>query len=187
MRSALLIAAMLLTGCARYEYDLAQPPTLARHIGKTDEVFAIDPLEYRLVTYDNSLVMRIYNHTDQPITLEGTRSYAIPPTGQSHPLHSQTIAPGAFIKLILPPPRPYYDRSGPVFGIGIGVSSGGYPARYGAGAAYDEWPSYSTYYDENDATFWDWPGEGELRLTLVYVRPGGQTFQHEFALRRKKM
>jgi hypothetical protein len=187
MRSILPIAIVFITGCARYEFDLTHPPNLALHIGKTEETVTVDPLEYRLVTYDNALVMRIFNHTAEPITLEGTRSYAIPPIGQSHPLRSQTIAPNAFIKLILPPPRPYSSRSGPVFGIGIGVSSGGYPGRYGYGSVYDDWPSNATYYDENDTTYWDWPGEGETRLTLVFVRQGGQTFQHEFAFGRKKM
>ena len=94
MRSFFLIAATLLLGCARYEYDLIQPANLARHVGKTEESFAIEPLEYRLVSIDNSLVMRIFNNSAEPITLEGTRSYAVPPTGQSHPLRPQTIAPG---------------------------------------------------------------------------------------------
>jgi hypothetical protein len=36
---SMLIASLALTGCARYEYDLVNPPDLARHIGgKADEV-----------------------------------------------------------------------------------------------------------------------------------------------------
>ena len=54
--SALLLACV--GGCAHYEYDLVRPPELSRHIGaKAWEVVTLDPLEYRLRTSDNRLVI----------------------------------------------------------------------------------------------------------------------------------
>src|SRR5689334_8058091 len=95
----LLVAAALLTGCARYEFDLVSPPNLARHIGgQSDEAVRIDPLEYRLRASENRLVMSIFNPTADPITLAGERSYVIAPDGQSHPLRTQTIAPNTFVR-----------------------------------------------------------------------------------------
>src|SRR5262245_50127092 len=103
----LTLFGLLVGGCARYEYDVVRPDDLTGHVGtKEDVVFTRDPLEYRLRTADNRLVMRIYNPTDAPITLLGARSSVVDPDGQSHPLPSMTAAPESFIKLILPPLRP---------------------------------------------------------------------------------
>src|SRR5688500_3822986 len=108
MRIVLLLLMVTLAGvgCARYEYDVVSPPQAAGHVGtKSDHTFALEPLEYRLRTIDNRLVMRVYNPTNENVTLLGARSTAVDPERQSHPLMTQTIAPaGSFIKLILPPP-----------------------------------------------------------------------------------
>ena len=50
---------------------------------------------------DNRLVMRVFNRRRM-------RSSSVPkrivdPNGQSHPIRGQTIVPGSFIKLIIPP------------------------------------------------------------------------------------
>jgi hypothetical protein len=196
MRPLTLTAATLLlltTGCARYEYDLVQPADLARHIGRDrDEVIRIDPLEYRLRSYENRLVMEIFNPTGDPITLAGDRSYVVDPGGQSHPLRSQAIAPSAFIKLILPPMRPYYRSSPSIgFGLGVGFSSRGHFGRRGFGGVgfhdpfWDE-PHYATYYDESDTTYWTWEGETDARLHLVFLR-GNETFADDFTFHRRKM
>jgi hypothetical protein len=187
-------------GCARYEYDLTNPPDLARHIGtRSDEVVRVDPLEYRLRTYENRLVMSVFNPTPDPITLLGDRSYVVDPAGQSHPLRSQTIAPDTFVRLILPPMRPGYYQSSPGIGIGFGV---GYSRFYGGhrygyrrfgygGGYYDPYlyePRYFTYYDESDSTYWTWEGQTPVRLHLVYQRPGGkEPFTDDFTFQRKKM
>src|SRR5215207_3085901 len=113
----LLFGAFVTTGCARYEYTLTQPPDLARHIGaQSDQVVDVDPLQYRLRTVDNRLVVRIYNQTDEPIELLGDKSFVVDPDGQSRPLRGQTIAPHAFMKLIFPPIRPRVYDPGPTFG-----------------------------------------------------------------------
>ena len=197
MRQANLIGVVLVclavTGCAKYEYNLVQPQDLAAHIGKnTDHVVALPPLEYRLRSYDNRLVMRIGNPTTQPISLLGERSFVVSPRGESHPLRSQTIAPNSYIKQIFPPPRPQYYHPGPTFGVGIGTSVGGFHHRhhphyhYHDPLPYPE-PQYISVYDGADEAFyWDWEGQSEASMTLVY-RSGADEFKHEFTFRRQKM
>jgi hypothetical protein len=189
---SLLTTLFLLAGCAHYEYDLTSPPDLSRHIGtKSDEVIQRDPLEYRLRTAEDRLVMSIFNPTDDPITLLGDRSYVVAPSGQSHPLRNQTIAPHTFVKLILPPMHAYYRDTGPTFGIGFGLSSGyGYrgfrhydPFFHGF---YDYgYPRYISYYDPSDATYWNWEGETDVRLHLVFERDK-KNFSQDFTFHRKK-
>lgn len=195
---AFLILNGLLVGCARYEFDVVAPPHAAGHAGtKGDHRFALEPLEYRLRTVDNRLVMRVYNPANESVTLLGARSTVVDPGGQSHPLATQTIAPGgSFIKLIFPPPRPRVYGGGPTFGIGVGVGS--YPHHHHHHrSSIDDWPDdaprYMTVYDDNDTYYWDWKGEGQVRLNLVYTRDGGDddattrgapSFNHELVIRR---
>ena len=129
MRSAAVFCLLCLVaasagGCATYEYNLVQPPDLARHIGsKAEETINLEPLQYRLITVENRLVIRIFNPTDDPIELLGPRSTIVDPAGQSHAVRAQTIAPNSFIKLILPPQRPQvYYPTGPTFGVGVGTA-----------------------------------------------------------------
>jgi hypothetical protein len=199
--SLVALSSLLSSGCAHYEYDLVNPPDLARHIGTTaDAVVQVDPLEYRLRTYENRLVMSVVNPTPDPITLAGDRSYVVDPAGQSHPLRIQTIAPDTYIRLIFPPMRPGYYQSSPSIGIGFGVSynhyhggAGGGGHRYGYGAfGYDPFfydqPQYYTYYDESDNTYWNWEGESAVRMHLVYFRAGSrEPFMQDFTFARKKM
>jgi hypothetical protein len=190
MQWPLLCAMLLLVGCARYEYDITRPQEFAQHIGsKSDVVFSRDPLEYRWRTVENRLVLRIFNPTDQPITLLGQRSSLVDPEQQSHPLATQTMAPDSFIKLILPPLRPRIERTGPSIGIGVGTMIGS--GRYGRRAVtpYPDWPPeprYMTVYDD-DAIYWDWNGATRVRLTLVFQRPDSSSFEHEFVIARRKM
>src|SRR5438046_10452514 len=69
---------------------------------------------------ESRLLMFVVNSTDDAIELLGPESTAVDSAGQSHPFRSQSIAPHSYVKLILPPVRPYY-RSGPTFGIGLGI------------------------------------------------------------------
>ena len=61
-------------GAPKYEYNLVRPEEFSRHIGsKVDAVVTIDPLEYRMITVDNRLVLRIYNRTEDSIELSAQR------------------------------------------------------------------------------------------------------------------
>jgi hypothetical protein len=177
-----------ISGCAKYEFNLVQPADRSQHIGaKTDAVVAIDPLEYRLRAVDGRLVMRIFNPTEDPIELIGPKCTVVDPKGQSHPLRSETMAGGSFIKLIFPPMRPrvYQPYYGPTIGVGVGYSARGAcrPFRY---QPMPSTPRYFTVYDESDTYYWDWKGEGEVRIALVFRR-GDKEFRHEFLFRRVKM
>jgi hypothetical protein len=211
-RFVFLVLPLLGAGCAHYEYDLVQPPELARHVGRSEAVVPVDPLEYRLRTVENRLVIHVVNPTDEPVTLIGPQSYVVSPNGQSHPLRPQTIAPHTFIPIILPPMRPYYYYpSGPTWGFGfgfVGVShmhhhrGGGHRGRggvfYGAGVGYDDPyfygppppppPPYYLSDDEADTVYWPWKGETDVRLHLVYQRgTNAKTFSDDFTFHRKKV
>jgi hypothetical protein len=238
-------------GCAHYEYDLVEPPELARHVGKSEVVVPKEPLEYRMRTVENRLVIHVINPTDEPVTLIGQQSYIVSPGGQSHPLRPQTIAPHTFIPLILPPMRPYYYYPYyPTWGWGFGVvgvgghfhggghhhgnggGSGGHGSAAGGGGHgggggghgggghrghhrgghvsysvgvssgfYDPfyyWPPYygppyygPVYYmgdDETDPVYWEWKGETDVRVHLVFQRgTNARTFSDDFTFHRKKM
>jgi hypothetical protein len=183
-----LVVLTLVSGCARYEYQLTQPPDLAVHVGtKSDAVVARDPLEYRLRTVDNLLVMRVFNRADAPVQMLGDQSTVVDPRGQSHPLRNQGIAPQRFIKLFFPPPRPRYYQPGPTFGFGVGTVIG--CRRVQRDVLLDEPPGGAVYLmsDGGDgAYYWDWDGEGEIRLDLAY-QSGDRNWRDEFTIRRVKM
>ena len=193
----LLLGLGFITGCARYEYDLVHPADLRRHIGKTDAVMRLGAIEYKLRTVDNRLVMRAYNRSDVTMQLLGEESVAVAPDGESHPVRGRTIAPGSHVKLIFPPLRPRVYRGGPSFGVGVGVSAR--RSRYRAtGAAYDPLvhePAYLMVYESGEALYWDWKGESEARIILVYQRsgpaaataPANDFVRHEFTFRRLRM
>lgn len=182
--SALFSAA---AGCAHYEYDVIRPEGMAGHVGnKQADIFTLDPLEYQLQTVDNRLVMLVYNHTDQAVQLIGGKSYVVSPNGESHPLRNVPIAPGSFIKLILPPLRPHAEHAGPSIGFGIGASSGGYH-HSGVGVGVGTGVGGHDYYvEDNGQEYWEWNDESDVRLNMTYEQ-NDHTFSHEFLLHRKKM
>lgn len=183
--ATLVMLASFLCGCARYEYDLTQPPGLARHIGPAPTTLPVDPLVYQLQTVDNHLVMDIRNPANEPILLLGERSVIVDPEGQSHRLMSQTIAPHSFIRLVLPPFPEVYEWDEPYWAGGYG----GYwyyrgPRRYYRGyyGFYAE-PGYAVVYDSSNPAYFDWSGETDVRMTLRFDRAGKQ-FDHSFAFHR---
>ena len=137
--------------------------------------------------------MTIENPTNDPIQLIGDRSTVVDFQGQSHPLQSRAAAPHSFVKVVLPPMRPTYQRTGPTFGIGVGTVVGS-RARYRDGirenallydGLEDPAPQYLTLVDPDDAVYWDWSGVGEIRLSLVF-ESSGKTFTQEWVIRRVK-
>jgi hypothetical protein len=188
MKSPLIVLLVVFcVGCARHEYDLVRPTELAgRAPTREDYTFERDPLEYRLRTVSSRLVMRIYNQTDDAITLLGTQSTVVDPRGQSHPFVTQTIAPQSYIKLILPPMRPRVYQSRPTIGIGVGGYYGRRAGRHGYDAFHDDWPvepRYLTVVSDSAPIYWEWRGEGDVRLTLVFDRDG-ERFTHDFVIAR---
>lgn len=189
----LLLCLVFLTGCANYEYDLVEPAGLALHVGQQQVRIDVPPLQYRLQTYESRLVLEIYNPTPADVQLLGERSAVVDPSGQSHPLANAAIPPNSYLKLILPPLRPQVYNSGPTIGIGFGAVYGsrdgwydrsGFIAPYGA--YYDE-PRYLAVYDPGNPYYWEWNGETNVRLTLVFQQGDQPPFQQRFTFHRKKM
>ncbi len=215
MRVPLLLTLLLAVGCTHYEYDLVRPSDLAQHIGsKEDVIAALDPLEFRFRSYEDHLVIRIFNPTDDPIHVLGGRSSVVDPKGQSHPIRDATIESHSFVKLILPPPPPYVASHPPGTDEDVGMSPeiaddnhpvylmnggdghfqgvhrefiGGWGWSY-----YDPWycdcyaPRYYVLYDADDTTYWDWHGETRARLALSFER-NGKTYRDEFEFQRVKV
>ena len=182
---SLLSGLFLFCGCARYEYNIIEPPDLAQHIGGDQAVtFSRNGLLYRMRSYENRLVIQISNTTPQPILLVGGQSYVVDPQGQSHSFAAQTIGPQSFIKLILPPLPPESVPTGPIFSIGIGVAAS--PDEfYGPGYFFDR-PHYLAVIDSNDE-FWKWEGESNVMLSLAFSQAGAAPFTHRFVFHRQKM
>lgn len=178
MRSIPLLALFcLLTGCAKHEFDLAEPADLAQHVGR-DQPTLIDrpPLTYRLQAAEGRLVMTVRNPSAEPVVLLGEQSYVVDPDGESHPLPTQTIAPGSFIKLIFPPMRD--PRAEPRFGIGIGVMGSAAPS-----SGSENSPALLSAKASNP--YWTWKGETPVRMRLAF-KQGERTFAQEFVFQRVK-
>jgi len=130
---------LFLTGCVHYEYDVVEPPELAGHVGtKAWLALSRGDFEYRMVTSDNRLVVHLYNRGERAAKLLGADSFAVDPRGESHPLQSATIPPGAYVARIFPPPRPELSYTGPTVGVGVG-------AAYGYGPGHGPW-GYGPYH-----------------------------------------
>ncbi len=161
-------------GCADLEYDLIEPPSLAQHVGSKTVTVRREPLAYRLTSFEDHLVVRIYNQSAQPVTLLGGASTIVDPDGLVHPLSARLIVPGSFLKLVLPPVRPLVVRTGP-FGSHPGYLGPEYP--YDSDPFWDGPPYYpdpffdtppSPGYDDQEGGYWRWD-HGDVRLVLVYL------------------
>jgi hypothetical protein len=189
--SFLFLTVCMFAGCTRYEYDIVQPPDLATHIGREEITVPREPLRYRMQVVENRLVMMIDNPTDDTIVLLGEQSSVVDPTGQSRPLRPLAIAPHSFGKLIFPPMRPsfYYARtSGWSVGVGTVVTTGGGRRRFVDDPDYfvgDE-PHYLAVIDDN-TLFWEWSGEGAIRLLIQFQRGNDKPFTHDWTISRSKV
>lgn len=180
-RFVLLLLFALIPGCATYQFDIIQPPTPDRQIRDDQPTrLPIDPLEYRLQADEGRLVMLIFNPTPDPIELLGNKSTVVDPDGHSHPLRDQTIAPGSFVKEIFPPMRLFQDPSGPTWHFGVGTIIGAADPP-----AYGPYPTLMDAAGDPGIYFWDWQGESEVRMTLVYEREDS-TFSHFLVFHRVK-
>jgi hypothetical protein len=178
----LVLLSLLCCGCATYGFDVVQPAVADRAIGGDQWTsVTIDPLVYKLRADEGRLVMRIYNPTSDAIELLGGKSTVVDPDGLSHPLHSQVMAPETDIAYVFPPLRDTATGGEPEIGIGAGnFDSPGYiaPSGYQA-ASTPPIPSAASAYD------FDWEGESDVSMTLVYKR-GDSTFSQSLAFHRVK-
>lgn len=196
----LLALAAAAGGCARYEYEVIEPPGLAGHVGEKSWVALrrSDDLEYRLRSADDRLVVRVYNRGERAVKLLGADSVIVDPRGESHPMLSATIPPGSYVQRVYPPPLPRVRRYGPSFGFGVGVMGAqrvrhrGYryhPHRHPFHSAgfHDFEPRYYTVYDPNDPTHFTWPGGTSARFVFAFQREGADVIRQEFLIRRVRM
>ena len=164
----------VLGGCASTTYDIVEPPNFARQIsGDSDSVVEINPLAYRFRAVEGHLVVRIYNPGDDGISILGADSYVVDPQGQSHAVASQSIPPGTFVKLILPPLPPDQTPTGPY--LSFQISSGGVSID-------NPLPSRSAHASDT----WPWPGDGTVKLNFRYRRGSAEPFTHSFSIRCHK-
>jgi hypothetical protein len=179
-----LFLSILCGGCATFEYDVVQPAEMAQRVtADADTVIVMQPIEYHLQADSGRLVMRIFNRADDSVQLMGDKSVVVDPQGQSHPLHGQAIAPGSFVREILPPFPPTQTQPNFGVGVGIGISRGDEPG-YILPRGYNE-PSRIDVIPDSAAYFWEWDGETQVRLNLVYEH-GDRSFEHHFVFRRIK-
>ena len=195
MRLLLLLALLLLPACTRYEYDLVSPPDLAQHIARDKgAAITLDSINYRLDIVDSHLVIRAYNNSQDAIELLGNESFVVDPSAQSRPMKSQTIPPGTFVKVILPPMSLLYRDPGPRIGIGLGVgiSSGHHHRHHFHGHHFHD-PFYDPWYDHPryimavaEDGYWNWPRDTEVRVRFAY-RQNDRSFHHDLTFRKVKV
>jgi len=181
--------ACLAGGCAHYEFKITSPPDMRRHVGTKEEVILrLDPLEYRMISFEDHLVIRIYNRSSATIQFLGEQSTVVDPSGQSHPLRGLAIPTGSFMKLVLPPMPHYLGASGPYIGVGMGVGYV-YGGEWRDGLGFDNpmWtePRYVAV-DEPGGVTWRWEGETDVRLLLSFQAGNEKPFTQEWVFHRKK-
>lgn len=199
-RTIALLLLLASAGCVQYRHVILDPPDLAQTVGRQDDaVFSTDAGEYRMRTVEEKLVIRVFNQSAEPMQISPTRSVVVAPDGQSHPILGLTIAPGSFVKLILPPSRPVYRSRASGLSFGFGYSSAGYQryrgGRYGSGVGFSSRHYYGPwdgpgYYepeyrvsDDSNPVYWDWPAGQQITLTLSYDRGAKQTTDRFVILR----
>lgn len=188
----IVVAAALMTGCARYQYAIVEPGHLARTLDEEGTRVNYEPLEYDFAVRDDILSMAIANPALQPVNIVADKSYIVSPEGQSYPVSvSGSIAPRSFTAMLLPP-QPVVYRSEPRFSIGFGIGSGAY---YGGpyvshGFGYHFYDSIyegpRDYYPVNLPNYWTWK-TGQVRLRLAYEQGTNNAFTHDFVIERRKV
>lgn len=171
----LLLTALLLTGCARYDFRIVEPQSLSQTITAVQTRITTENMRYDMIAKENRLVMLATNPAGQPVELLGAKSYVVDPVGASHPLRSQTIPPNSYMKLILPPLRPRFEQQNPQFMFGVGTQTSQAPASSTAPLRLDIYEDVNNYY-------WDWDGSAPIRLSLTYQRVDGSTFTDSFMI-----
>ncbi len=183
-----LICALALEGCAHFEFDIVKPAEFTAHVGSKSPLhIERAPLRYRMQAVEGRLVMWIDSPGPGSVRLLGDQSVVVDPDGASHPLESRTIAPGSFIKLVLPPMRPVVGPAGPALHFGVGTG-GMHRIENETPAVYDRPVGLSAGAARiEDDAYWDWEGQTPVRMTLRFVIGEQAPFDHDWTILRKKM
>jgi hypothetical protein len=166
-------------GCTSYRYEIATPGGPSGIVEKAaDLVIPAPPGEIRVRQVENYCVLMIENPSTQPITLDGGESTLVDPAGEARAVATQLVPPGAFTKIVMPPLRQIAPR-GPEFRIGFGMHvQAAEPLDAPVAAKYMQ-------YSDGPVEFWEWSGEGVVRL-IVGLRQNDQLTRHEFVITRTK-
>ncbi|MBM3834964.1 MAG: hypothetical protein FJ403_17160 [Verrucomicrobia bacterium] len=196
-------AILVLSGCARFQYRIVEPASLAQTLGKQEVRVSRESLEYRFADLDGYLGIGILNSTDKPVTLVGDKSYVVDPRQRTRPLRGGMIAPRSYIDMTLPPP-PFIYREEPSFrfGFGLGYSSFHRPrpflgSRFRVGIRhhpffpvydplYDPFYDRPTHYQVTTPAHWEW-NVGEVRVHLSYDHASTNAFEHDFTFVRERV
>jgi len=173
----LSLVCVWLTGCTTWHYDVSDPVGASKSVTKdADLVIPAPPGEVRVRQVESRCVFMIENPTTQPITLDGSNSAIVDPTGQTRVLAGQLIPPGAFVKLVLPPIEEYEPR-GPEFRIGFGMQVSA-PTQDTVRAQY-------LMSGASPMEYWNWSGSGSIRVILTLSQEQVSK-RHEFLITRTK-
>ncbi len=175
-RTMLAMAACALCGgCESVGFEILEPHEFTGHISANrDTHFGMGGLEYPFQAAGGRVVAKIYNHQEIEVELMGDRSVVVDPSGESHPLHDQTIAPDSFIREIFPPFPPRDEEPGPAIHFGV---------FYGQARETDQRVQYLDL--DESAYHWEWNGATEVRITLVYLT-STKKLEHTFVIRKLK-
>jgi hypothetical protein len=188
-----VVAGVLSSGCARYQYVLVEPGDRQQTISKEGSVVPWEPLEYQFATVRDHLAVKVMNRSAEPLRLAGEKSYVVDPAGATHPLPGGTIAPNAHIGLLLPP-APILYRSSPRFSFGFGFGHLHSPYHhyhspyhhFYSGLGYDPWYYGPTeFYAVNPPHHWEWK-IGEARMRFVYEGTSTNV-EHNFTFDRQRV
>ncbi len=178
----LTVFALFTTGCASYQYEITTPDGPSRPVRKdVDLVIPAPPAKVRVRQVDGYCVFMIENPTTQPITLDGAKSALVDPSGETRAISTQLLPEAAFTKIVLPPLR-QIDPRGPEFRIGFGMQVRALdPPAQVTGPVVAQYMQYAA----GPVEYWEWSGEGTVRLILG-LRQHDQLTEHQFLIRRFK-
>ncbi|MBC7785215.1 MAG: hypothetical protein H7144_15375 [Burkholderiales bacterium] len=169
---------LLLGGCTSYEYQFvpaeSQPLTV-----RTDEDLVVQaaPARLRLRQEKSRCVLVVENAGSDTFAVDSAGSAIVDPSGQSRAIAPRLLPPGSYFKLILPPLREVEPR-GPEFRIGLGMQVDAAPRQDAVKPIYLAIAPGAT-------EFWEWDGDGEVRIVLA-LKQNEETKRHHFLLRRFK-
>jgi hypothetical protein len=168
-----VVAHVINTACS-------QPPEVAQVITEQPVTMDYPPLSYQMAERKDRLAIEIHNPSQEILNLVPDRSYIIDPGRQTMPLGGGTIAPQSHIAFLLPPEPPRM-RTGPSFGIGVGVGTTFYNGPFSSTGV-----GVSSGHSITGPQLWNWK-QGQVTLHLTYSGGDTNQFEHELIFVREKV